>query len=128
MVNFLLGQQPGFTKYPCFLCIWDSRDQAQHYTKNYCALRKELVPCSAQNIINNLLEDRDRILGIIKQFTKALDKDGGCFTYLCHAFPGLTIEMFLKSVAHQRCRALKLNERRRTGSPESFYLGREELS
>ena len=25
MVNFLLGQQSGFTKYPCFLCMWDSR-------------------------------------------------------------------------------------------------------
>ena len=24
MVNFLLGQQSGFTKYPCFLCMWDS--------------------------------------------------------------------------------------------------------
>ena len=44
--------------------------------------------------------DRDKILfpplhiklGLIKQFTKALDKDGGCFAYLCHAFPGLTIE------------------------------------
>ena len=28
MVNFLLGQQSGFTKYPCFLCMWDSRDRA----------------------------------------------------------------------------------------------------
>ena len=27
MVNFLLGQQSGF-KYPCFLCMWDSRDRA----------------------------------------------------------------------------------------------------
>ena len=23
MVNFLLGQQSGNTKYPCFLCLWD---------------------------------------------------------------------------------------------------------
>ena len=44
--------------------------------------------------------DRDRIpfpplhikLGLIKQFTKALDKDGDCFTYLRQAFPGLTME------------------------------------
>ena len=45
--------------------------------------------------------DRDRILsshrctsklGLIKQFTNSLDKDGGCFTYLCHAFPELTID------------------------------------
>lgn len=23
-VNFLLGQQPGYTEYPCLLCLWDS--------------------------------------------------------------------------------------------------------
>lgn len=100
MVNFLLGQQSGFTKYPCFLCMWDSRDTAQHYLKKDWPVHEELVPCRARNVINNLLADRDKILfpllhiklGLIKQFTKALDKDGGCFTYLCHAFPGLTIE------------------------------------
>ena len=100
MVNFLLGQQSGFTKYPCFLCMWDSRDKAQHYTKQDWPVREELVPCKAKNLINNPLVDRDKILfpplhiklGLIKQFTKALDKDGGCFAYLCHAFPGLTIE------------------------------------
>ena len=44
--------------------------------------------------------DRDRIfflplhinLDLIKQFTKALDKDGDCFIYLCQYFPGLTME------------------------------------
>ena len=28
MVNLLLGQQSSFTKYPCFLYMWDSRDSA----------------------------------------------------------------------------------------------------
>ena len=96
MVNFLLGQQSGFTKYPCFLCMWDSRDTAQHYTKKDWPVWEELVPCRARNIINNPLVDRDKILfpplhiklGLTKQFTKALDKDDGYFTYLCHAFPG----------------------------------------
>lgn len=100
MVNFLLGQQSGFTKYPCFMCMWDSRDRAQHYTKKDWPVREELVPGRSRNVINNPLVDRDRILlpplhiklGLIKQFTKALDKDGGCFTHMCHAFPGLTIE------------------------------------
>ena len=31
-------------------------------------------------------------LSLIKQFTKALDKDGDYFTYLCQAFSGLTME------------------------------------
>ena len=100
MVNFLLGQQPGFTKYPCFLCMWGSRDTAQHYEKKAWPMRQELAPCRAEKNINNPLVDRDRILfppvhikpGLIKQFTKALDKIGSCFTYLCRTFPGATIE------------------------------------
>lgn len=81
MINFLLGQQSGFTKYPCFLCMWDSRDTAQHYTKKDWPVWEELVPCRARNIINNPLVDKILFLplhiklGLIKQFTKALDKD-----------------------------------------------------
>ena len=33
MVNFLLGQQSGYTKYPCFLCLWYSRARDQHWKK-----------------------------------------------------------------------------------------------
>ena len=29
-------------------------------------------------------------LGLMKQFLKALDKDGDCFKYLVDRFPGLT--------------------------------------
>ena len=31
MIGFLLGLQGGYTKYSCFLCLWDSRAAAQHY-------------------------------------------------------------------------------------------------
>ena len=31
-------------------------------------------------------------LGIMKQFVKALNKDGDCFKYICTKFPGSTIE------------------------------------
>src|SRR6218665_2187786 len=31
MVSFLMGHQGGFTKFPCFLCLWDSRDNKAHY-------------------------------------------------------------------------------------------------
>ena len=58
------------------------------------------MPCKERNVINDPLVDRDRIifpplyikLGLIKQFTKALDKDGDWFTYLSQAFPRLTME------------------------------------
>ena len=81
---------------PCFLCMWDSWDRVQHYTKKDWSLREELLPCKERNVNNDPLVDRDKILfpllhimhGLIKQFTKALDKDDNCFTYLCKAFPG----------------------------------------
>jgi len=61
--------------------------------------REQLVPV-ASNIINEPLVYREKILfpplhiklGLIKQFTRALDKDGRCFNYLWRAFPGVTIE------------------------------------
>ena len=40
MVNFLLGQQNGYTKYPCFLCMWDSRAKSEHWTRKEWPLRK----------------------------------------------------------------------------------------
>lgn len=33
MVGFLLGMQGGYTKYPCYLCLWDSRADALHYNQ-----------------------------------------------------------------------------------------------
>ena len=86
MVNLLLGQQSGFTKYPCFMCMWDRRDLA--HMKVNLHLWEELLPCRTRNIINNPV-DRDRMLFPqlhIKQFTKALDSDSGCSTYVCHVF------------------------------------------
>ncbi|KAL0818421.1 hypothetical protein ABMA28_008887 [Loxostege sticticalis] len=31
MVGFLVGMQGGYTKYPCYLCLWDSRADTLHY-------------------------------------------------------------------------------------------------
>jgi len=33
VIALLLGLQLGYTKFPCFLCEWDSRDKAYHYVK-----------------------------------------------------------------------------------------------
>ena len=62
MVNFKLGQQPGFPKYPCFLCMWDSRNRAQPNTMKDWLLWEELVPGKERNVINDPLVDRDIIL------------------------------------------------------------------
>ena len=99
MVNILLGQQSGYTKYPCFICLWDSRAKEDHWEKVVWPARENMT-VGASNIINEPLVDRGKIifpplhikLGLMKQFVRALDKDGECFKYICRFFPGLSME------------------------------------
>ena len=99
MVNILLGQQAGFTKYPCFLCYWDSRTEKDHWTKREWPPRETLTP-GDRNIVREPLVQRENIilpplhikLGLMIQFVKALDHDGECFRYICSTFPGLSDE------------------------------------
>ena len=41
MVNFLLGKQSGYTKYPCFVCYWDDGDRFQYICKSFSRLSNE---------------------------------------------------------------------------------------
>ena len=97
IISMLLGQQSGYTKYPCFICLWDSRDRKQHYVRKYWPLRDSLK-AGDPNILKNPLIDSKKILlpplhiklGLMKQFVKALDKNSVCFKYLVDEFPTLT--------------------------------------
>ena len=60
MVNFLLGQQGGYTKNPCFLCLWDSRADAEHHHRREWPVRSELTP-GTYNVLNNALVQRENI-------------------------------------------------------------------
>ena len=99
MVNFLLGQQGGHTKYPCFLCYWDSRANEEHWVRKEWPPRNTMKP-GEKNIINDPLVDQKNIilpplhikLGLMKQFVKALDRSGDCFGYICSNCPGLSYE------------------------------------
>ena len=99
MVNILLGQQHGYTKFLSFLCLWDSRNRAQHWTQKEWPAREVLAVGSA-NIVATALVPRDRIifpplhikLGLVKQFIRALDKNGDCFLYICKVLSGVSYE------------------------------------
>ena len=62
-------------------------------------MRNELIPGSLNALTPPLME-RSKIvfpplhikLGIMKQFVKALEKDGDCFKNICMKFSGLTIQ------------------------------------
>lgn len=97
IVAILLGQQGGYMKYPCFLCLWDSRADAQHYVKKDWPQRIEAVPGS-YSVKYVPLVDHQKILlpplhiklGLMKNFVKALDKDGETFKYLVEKFPRIS--------------------------------------
>ncbi|GFT66983.1 uncharacterized protein TNCV_1348281 [Trichonephila clavipes] len=97
VISMLLGQQSGYTKFSCFLYEWDSLDRKQHYVKQTWPIRKALIP-GVKNVERQSLVDPKKILfpplhinlGLMKQFMKALDKEGECFKYLCEQFPGLS--------------------------------------
>ena len=96
MIGFLLGLQGGYTKHPCFLCLWDSRDRTRHYAVREWPARDDLQP-GAHNVKHDALVPVDKILlpplhiklGLIKQFVTALDRDGETFQEMRSIFPKL---------------------------------------
>jgi len=89
--------QSGNIKYPCFLCLFDSRDRQNHYKKKEWTQRKSLKPGSANVIKESLVEERKILLpplhlelGLIKQYVRALNKTGDCFQYIAKKMPKLS--------------------------------------
>ena len=99
VVNFLLGQQGGFTKYPCFLCLWDSIARQHHWIRKEWPKREQLV-VGESNVVNKPLVGRDKIilpplhikLGIMKQFIRAVSQDSPCFAYLQQKMSAISTE------------------------------------
>ncbi|KAL7834398.1 hypothetical protein SRHO_G00286450 [Serrasalmus rhombeus] len=97
MVSFLMGLQGGFTKYPCFICLWDSRDTKAHYHRRDWPQRTEFT-VGKNNVKWEPLVDPRKVLmppqhiklGLIKQFVRALDKESRAFNYLQDLFPKLS--------------------------------------
>lgn len=61
MVIFLLGQQSGYTKYPCFNCVWDSWLNEDFESKKMKKKSDSLVFVET-NVIKELLVSRKHII------------------------------------------------------------------
>ncbi|GBN63632.1 hypothetical protein AVEN_108940-1 [Araneus ventricosus] len=79
VISMVLGQQAGYTKYPCFLCEWDNLDKKNHWIKKKRLHRKTLKPGN-KNVVEESLVEPSKVLlpplhinlGLLKQFVKAL--------------------------------------------------------
>lgn len=95
MVAILSGLQGGNTKFPCFLCLWDSRDRDNHYCQSVWPERNEHTP-GEYNIKNDPLIPREKIilpplhikLGLFTNFVKRLPE--AAIDYLKNKFPRIT--------------------------------------
>jgi hypothetical protein len=85
--------QLGYTKYCCLLCESDSRDRENYYIQKQWSKRDSLIP-GKKNVLNNPLVNPKPplhiILGLMKNFVKAMDKNGAGFMYMKHKFPRLS--------------------------------------
>ena len=97
MIEFLKGLQGGYTKHSCFLCLWDSRAVTEHYSRKDWPERRFFI-LGTQNAKHDPLVDSEKILmpplhiklGLVKQFVKAMNKDGNGFQHISALFPFLS--------------------------------------
>lgn len=97
VIGLVLGLQGGNTKYPCFLCHWDSRDDAAHYVKTRWPSRKKFT-VGEFNVMNPPLIRPELVyppplhikLGLMAQFVKALGQESAAVDYLQKKFSYLT--------------------------------------
>ena len=50
VIAMIIGLQPGYTKFCCFLCLWDSQARMKHYVCKHWAARDEI---SKENITSS---------------------------------------------------------------------------
>jgi hypothetical protein len=94
IIAIMLGLKGGYSKYPCFLCNWDSRDDKQHWIKRDWPLRKNwtLNECGVQSralipVDKVLIPPLHIKLGIMKQFISKLAKnESPAFNYIRKKF------------------------------------------
>ena len=61
MMNFLLSQQSGYTKYLYLICVCDCKSKDKHWVKKQWPLRENRM-AEEKNVIDETLVDRNKII------------------------------------------------------------------
>ena len=93
VLSILLGQQGVYTKYPCFLCLWDSRAKNEHWIREQWPKRNEFT-VGEKNILNESLVSPDKVLlpplhiklALMKHYVRSLDKVGSASNTFARSF------------------------------------------
>lgn len=96
MVAFLMGLQGGFTKFPCYVCFWDSRDTkgtTKGTTKGrngHNGGRNNIKWKPLVHTWKVLMPPLQNKFGLMKQLVTDVDKESGAHKYLQDFFPKLS--------------------------------------
>ena len=93
VISLVLGLQLGYTKHMCFLCLWNSRDDRNHFFVKKWPSRVD-HEVGRYNVQHMPLVDPKKVclpplhikLGLIKNFVKAMNVEGNGFKYLQKMF------------------------------------------
>ena len=93
MMDFLIRFQVGFTKFPCYLYLWDSRNTSLHYKQ------KKWSPRCSNYILGHSVKQKSLMepkkvlvlplhikLGLIKQFVKSFNPEDDTFKHIQELF------------------------------------------
>lgn len=97
MVAILYGLQGGYTTFMCFICKWNTRNEANFWSKNEYPKREKLKK-GEFNIVNKPLVKMEKIIvpplhikiGLMTVFVKALDPNGRCVKAIKNKFKRLS--------------------------------------
>ena len=104
MVGLVLGLQGGYTKYTCFLCLWDNQADTQHLVMQEWLLKQGLksglhnIQSHRLNAPNKILLLLLRIELVMKNFVKTVDREGSGFAFLQEKFPQISMDKLKASV------------------------------
>ena len=92
MFAFFLGQQGGYTKCSCFLCLWNSRADDQHYSRKQRPLREELAPGTStpSSERKDFVTNASHKAWACKAVIKALKSDSKTLSHVKAMFPKLS--------------------------------------
>ena len=93
MMGFLFEQQSGYTNFPCFLCLWDSRAKDKHGIQREWS-KRNVLGVGRLNIINKTFVDHQKIvfpplhmqLGLMKQSVKGHNKENNVLSTFVNLF------------------------------------------
>jgi hypothetical protein len=98
VIALLMGLQGGFTKHCCFLCLWDSRADDDHYVTREWPSRTTYEPGTGSVKFDPLVNAGDVLLpplhiklGLIKNLVKRMSKNNSKgFQHLVSKFPKIS--------------------------------------